>query len=627
MNYRANGINNLTNSFHLEDGFDELQKAWPYLGTPILDPTRYPTDEKELIPLTGRIIRSLYFNNFADALAAIQHRIKNEAGNVIFVDQDGAVTDCNVRIPLKTITAIWSSRIENVDIAVSTVSKTVTGNFDSAVTGYAFETELDVPGHFGSNPYSSNNFSVFLTAKLIDKFDAGLWNGQSGNILNNLNNTGFLITSYCPKKSDVTKLLVKGKYVSLGSPTVQAQAYPWNFNSNVSMPSILTNSSNFFKGYSTKSQHPVFQTKIATTQEPLNHMSARTRSLKRIQIQHSLDWGDSKVLADKIYPYTDKNVTRGVCGGVLTRNRSITPDSIVNPTDVSIEFSLNGYFFNTYLRDDLFERGPGYITKSGVFLRLTQYNTTIPKNLEAESYDYNNYPWFEGYLLRFNAQPVAASDNALDGGYYKVDKKVGSWCIMKVTYEQFGGEHEGYKRFWDLCNGAPFDPEDPLTVGVVGKTYTSHERLGSCPPGEYEVLGYSPVSEEIIPFIRRVGYENFVDNGDNWNYKFQIEGGTLSFWKRNLSVTNNWTLVLSVVDPNPYYPKPGGIYYPSGLYSKGSVWADDRVNESGFVGEDGTMSLCNIVENIVGQQIPSKQVEIKALFFNAPGSPSVPTIS
>lgn len=623
MKYRLNNKENLTNNFNLETGIDELPKVWPYNAEPILDPTYFSGAEKTLVPLTGRIIRSLYFNNFADSLAAVQHRIKDNVGNVIWIDANGVPTDCAITVPLKTIQAY--TRL-NTELYFAFASKTVTADFSASVTGYAFQTQIDIPSGFSGTPLSSNNFAASVTAHVIDNQDSGIWANQLNNVLSNLNQANFLSLSYAPDKSNPTKLNVWGKNITRSNPNLVSQDYNWQVSGNVDMLNILAGGT-YFTGYSTKPKHPVFRTRFALSQEPLWHMSARTRSLQRVHIRSTLDWGDSKVKVGKIFPYTDVNETRGVAGGILTRDRVLNPDVVPNPVDVAISFSFNGYFFNTYLRDDLFERGPGYITKSGVFLRLNRHSTPIPKNLIAEGYDYNNYPWFEGYLLRFNAQPIDASDNALDGGFYKVDKKVGSWCIMKVRYEQFGGEHESYKRFWDLCHGAAFDVNAPLTVGVQAKAITSHPRLAFNPPGEYEVLAYNPVGEEFIPFIQRTGYETFTDVGSNMQYKFEIVGDTIKVYKRNLNVTTTWTTILTVVDPNPIYATPGALYTPSGLYSKGSIWADDRVNESGFVGNENELSLCNITEHTIFNNDSSKEVRLDALFYKIPGQDTTPTIS
>lgn len=626
MKYRDNKKENLTTPFVLATGFDQLLKAWPTEGIPINDPARFPADEQALIPVNGRTIRSSLFNGMADALVGIQHRLKDNAGKAYQIAADGTYTLCSELAPLNDLIARWTTSFTNTDIRLAYVRETLTSTLAVGGTAYSFTADIDVPATIGALA-SSNNVGVIVSPKIRDNTETGLWYNKTGNILTEIEDVKYIAVSHCPDYSDPTVLKVYGQVITNGSSVTAASAtYSWNnyITKTETLQQIQADPNHGLRGFSYKAKHPLFWNYYANTPEALTELSAVPGSLIRTRINASMDWDEAKNAVSPIYPYRDNDSERGISGGILSRNRTKYPDSTTNPQDVFIDFMYHGYH-SDYFMPGYLEANGGYLTRSGVFLRM--YRSTNPSDWPASiditlsgNYDYRNYPWYQGYLLRFNSDRISSADAS--NGTFAIPTRVGSWAIMKVQYEQFGATSDSPQYWWPNVN-------DTETLPTTGVTYYSANTApyDDAPPGRWSVLAYAPDGEEFIPCITRSvsNRDVFQDTGQRWIYRFQIIGSTISVLKREQS-SSTWTEVLSVTDPDPQTAVANAEYFPSGLYGGPGIWGGDA-STSGRFGRNGILGLSNITEGTFGIGDPSKTIDLDCLFFKLPGEDSNPSIS
>lgn len=635
MRFRTNVKSAINTPFVLGTGHDELLKAWPHNAIPLSEPSRFPADEQALIPTLGRTIRASLFNGMADALVGIEHHLKDNAGKTYQITASGSYTLCSELSPLYDVVARWDSSFTNSAIRLAYVQETVTSTLAVGGTAYAFTADIDVPATIGTLA-SSNNVGVIVSPKVKDPTAEGVWKGNTTDVLDEVNETRYISFGYCPDYSDPSVLKVYGQVVTNGAQaTVASASYSWNDYITKTQPlqQINADPTSGLKGYSYKAKHPLFWNHYSTapnTQSGVGtygngvEYKAVSGSLIRTAILGSVDWDGAKAAVSPIFPYRDRDSERGCSGGILVRDRSKYPDTTPNPQDVFIDFMFHGYHTDHWMPSYLRANG-GYVTRSGVFLRM--YRKTTPADWPADidislsgNYDYRNYPWYQGYLLRFNADRISTDDAA--NGTFAIPTRVGSWAIMKVQYEQFGATPDSAQYWWPNVN-------DTDTLPTTGVTYYSANTATyeDAPPGRWSVLAYNPTDEEFIPCITRStsNYDISQDTGERWIYRFQIQDSTLSVLKREQS-SSTWTEVLSVDDPSPLAALTNAEYFPSGLYGGPGIWGGDN-DTSGDTGRTGILALSNITEGTLGINDSSKTIDLDCLFFKLPGQDSSPTIS
>ena len=595
MRYRPNQLDQLTNRF--AGGFtqpDQLPIKWPKDG----DSTWVYDAEQPYVPLTGRVVRSSHFNQYADAVTAIQLWFKENAGMVVIVYEDGSTSTCS-SAATGTITSISTLPTSGV---VTAASGLVIGSKSVSHTGLAVSTSTSaavaITGYttistaFGASPWNNPTFNVTITPRIIDSTGRGWWESETTVAAARAKAlSGFVVcTGVVPSGTlGIKYFLTIGRHfsVSTSSSGTVTSSKSWNLGLDAT--------------YATKFLDSNSNLRVLTPAVPVGGSSTRFLSIRtgndystwagwNHQATITVTGNSSAFLFMLGHPdhINGENGTPTYSPGGLIFHKE---HSNVSTKDAGITFTWHTWSPPIGEDNSVFEI-PLPIT--GPFLRLRKHSS--PKTITGVTTETiqgvtRTYPQYWGYALRF------FGNRATSYKLYQFYPSIwaGSIAIIKFRYEDFNFDGKVVDEVWyktqSWSTTTPPGQGGWWGINVAGQNSDGYY-YSSTRPGEYKILKQTSISysangsrSEVNPWTYNRPATNLIEpyfaplHERMWGglplhsgqigfnkIKFEVIDSTVSVYTS--SDGSSWSLLASALDSEADIETSSTFSVPARFYIK-----------------------------------------------------------